>query len=606
MRPFLFRWAGAGLLPLAVSVAVLLGLSGLPVLAGEPPVPIEGKLLVSGADDQDEPYAYFIEGSSENVSPAPVPFSQGDLSPLADQVVYDVTSGEFPTFLKEVWKADIDGSNPVNLTGPDGANLGGINCRAFWSPDGSQIAFHHCDPVEGLLPCEAGFEVWVMNADGQGAHRVTPEGGPTVMINAWSPNGYRLLCDMWGLGMSTMDVDGTDLEFLPNVRAEGDWSPDGSKIVSCPMWDDTVAGEPGRWRQLLLTNADGTGLQVLVEQFVWESDAKAHLARFEVDPNDPYELDSLYWNVGPSWSQFSPLGDRVAFPAAGLGAAFPSFDPEGPWYGLQNEVWIYELETGDLTKITDDLGWDYAVSWNGPNTFPDDPEVTVDNTTVTFSEVTDDGLTTIIRDDDPPELPGGYQFCGEYYDVSTTATVSSPITICITYEDEDVPGGNEEALALLHYNETTEEYEDITASRDTENNIVCGQVDQLSTFGLAAIETPVFGGFRPPINPEGSSTFKGGRTIPVKFTLFDPFGKPITYATAHLATEWAPQQSEGTVVEYEEAGSADVGNTFRYDEEEGQYIYNLSTKGMELGPRWLKVTLEGWPEFEASVLITLR
>jgi len=201
-------------------------------------------------------------------------------------------------------------------------------------------------------------------------------------------------------------------------------------------------------------------------------------------------------------------------------------------------------------------------------------------------------------------LPGGYQFCGEYYDVSTTATVVGPITICMTYEDEDVPGGNEEALCLLHYNEAIPGYEDITISRDPVNNIVCGQVDSLSVFGLASM--PVFGGFRQPINADGSSVFKAGRTIPVKFALYDALGNPISNATCHLATWQVSSEIVGSVPETAEAAYADAGDTFRYDPEGEQYIYNLSTKGMDTGTWMLRVTADGWPGFEATVMIGLR
>ena len=60
------------------------------------------------------------------------------------------------------------------------------------------------------------------------------------------------------------------------------------------------------------------------------------------------------------------------------------------------------------------------------------------------------------------------------------------------------------------------------------------------------------------------------------------------------------------MLETAEAESADVGDTFRYDEEDGQYIYNLSTKGWAPGAYLLEVTVEGWPGFAPSVRIGLR
>ncbi|HUU55209.1 MAG TPA: PxKF domain-containing protein [Armatimonadota bacterium] len=610
MRRFVSRRAGTSLLPAILTMVSMLCVFLLPAFAGEPPVPIEGKMLVCGWDVSagGGDFAYFMEGSSDNILLAPPIFVDGTMSPHADQVAYvvEVLGDEpypFCLYLSDISKADIDGSNPVDVTGPLGP--GGINCNPRWSPDASMITFQHCDPPgpgeEGLMPCERGFEVWVINSDGADPHRVTPEGLLGWEISPhWSPNGYRILFEAPGSGAFTIDIDGNDLQAVPNVGGGADWSPDGSHIVSSIIWDDVVNDEPGVWRQLVLSKADGSDPQVLVERFVTDADVQTHLD--SLGPLDPPDIDwfgDVRWWVGPLAPEWSPLGDRIVFTAA------MPFNPSGPHYNAQADLWVYELGTGDLTKITDDPLTEGWVTWDGDNTFPYDPEVTVDNTTVTFSAVTGDGLTTVIRDDDPPALPADYQFCGEYYNVSTTADYTPPITICMTYEDEDVPGGDEAALCLLHYNETTEEYEDITTSKDTEANIVCGEVDSLSVFGLSVM--PIFGGFRPPINADGTSEWKAGRTIPVKFAIADPVGSPITNAICHLSVAGPLLEAVGDgVLETAEAASADVGDTFRYDEEGGQYIYNLSTKGWAPGAYLLEVSVEGWPGFTPSVRIGLR
>jgi hypothetical protein len=167
------------------------------------------------------------------------------------------------------------------------------------------------------------------------------------------------------------------------------------------------------------------------------------------------------------------------------------------------ELWIYELSTGDLTKITDNVAHEITQSWNGPNTFPDDPEVTVDDVTVTFSEVIDEGVTVILRDDDPPEVPTGFLFDYEFYELNTTAEVTGPITICMTYTDEEVPPGPAEAnLFILHYDEVAQLWVDITTSHDTVNNVICGQTDGLSPFALQGIRGTLF----PDVPAWGSGT----------------------------------------------------------------------------------------------------
>ncbi|MBE9565907.1 MAG: PxKF domain-containing protein [Proteobacteria bacterium] len=519
---------------------------------------------------------------------------------MGDRVAYEEGPGDWPNMLYDVWTVNPDGSDPVNITGPGAGNVGGINCDPKWSPDGSLIAFRHCDPVEGLLPCEAGFHAWVINSDGTDAHRVLPPECPATSIaRDWSPNGYRLLVQLTGGCTVTIDSDGTDMTPVPNVGGQPVWSPDGSQIAGSYRRTDTVGGQPGVRRGLGVVDSDGANLQILVEQFIAEADAFQHITDFACDLGSfDWVEDVVHW-VGPVNPQWSPSGDCIAFLAA------MPFDPNGACYKEQIEVWVYHMATADLTRITDNTWAENSLSWNGNNTLPSDPEVTVDNTTVTFSEVTGEGLTTILRDDDPPALPADYQFCGEYYNIDTTADYTSPITICMAYEDADVPGGNEDALCLLHYNETTENYEDITTFKDTEANLICGEVDSLSIFGLATL--PIFGGFRPPINADGTSEWKAGRTIPVKFMITDALGNPITNAICHLSV-WGPllEAAGDGVLETAEAESADVGDTFRYDEQDGQYIYNLSTKGWGAGTYLLEVTAEGWPGFAPSVRIGLR
>ena len=482
MRVLLSGRAGTWLLSL-ISLAAVLVFTTVLTLAGESPVSIEGKLVVSGIDGT-EPYGYYLQGDSDTRVELPVAgFVRTDISPLGDRVAYDVRTDAGPawhTNTSDIWIADMDGSNQLDLTGP--AAIGGINCRPDWSPDGSQIAFMRCDfdPSSGI-PCSQGFAVWVINADGTEAHQASPSypenpDYPNCEINCWAPNGYRLLATMWDPSggveefVFTFDSDGTDVEVVPGIISACDWSPDGSQIASDRSEPGELDGDSGVWRQLVVADADGTGaVRVLYEKFI--SDAAARAAG---SPGDTTE-----W-AGPMYPKWSPDGERIAFLGVGR------YTAPGPYFRRQVEVWIYDLETGDVTEITDDLGADHELSWKGDNTFFDDPEVTVDNTTVTFSDVRKAGTTTIIRDDDPPALPPDYEFAEEFYHISTTAEIDGPISICMTYNDEDLPAGYSEAdLCIFHYTEDGRYWEDITVWRDPVNNIVCGESDSLSAFTLA-------------------------------------------------------------------------------------------------------------------------
>jgi len=51
----------------------------------------------------------------------------------------------------------------------------------------------------------------------------------------------------------------------------------------------------------------------------------------------------------------------------------------------------------------------------------------------------------------------------------------------MTYTHAEVPAGEaEEQLAILHYSESLQGWEDITTSRDPVGNVVCAQTETLS------------------------------------------------------------------------------------------------------------------------------
>ncbi len=109
-----------------------------------------------------------------------------------------------------------------------------------------------------------------------------------------------------------------------------------------------------------------------------------------------------------------------------------------------------------------------------------------------------------------------------------------------------------------------------------------------------------YGEIREPINRDGSSVFKAGSTVPVKFRITDFDGQPITAATATLATVRS-YDTEGLQLDEEQEattqGNANTGNVFRASA--GQYVYNLSTKGMAAGSYQLFIRLDDGKQYTA-------
>jgi predicted acyl esterase len=111
----------------------------------------------------------------------------------------------------------------------------------------------------------------------------------------------------------------------------------------------------------------------------------------------------------------------------------------------------------------------------------------------------------------------------------------------------------------------------------------------------------MFGGLLQPINPDGSSIFKLGSTVPVKFALTDADAAKTGGATATLSIAKISDSVEGTFVEAVSTSNATSGSLFRYDASGQQYIFNLATKGLEKGTYSLKVTLDDGTSYTTHI-----
>jgi len=101
-----------------------------------------------------------------------------------------------------------------------------------------------------------------------------------------------------------------------------------------------------------------------------------------------------------------------------------------------------------------------------------------------------------------------------------------------------------------------------------------------------------FGGISPPVNADGSSIFKFGSTIPVKFQLTDAAGNFVTNAVAKLYLIKINNGVSGTDIEAASTSAATTGNLFRYNLTDNQYIFNLATKPLSIGTWQIKIELD--------------
>ena len=164
-----------------------------------------------------------------------------ELSPAGDQVAF--TSPR-------------EGDDSIHVINTDGSGLHRVSpdssedYNPTWSPDGLRIAY----VVSQGRFTNTEAHLYIINADGTGnRHLDTGDGGGNSPD--WSPDGTRIAFMSWRGGVDnhifTVNIDGTTLRQLTFGDDHGlypRWSPDGSKIAF-----------RGQGEQFFFVNSDGSG-----------------------------------------------------------------------------------------------------------------------------------------------------------------------------------------------------------------------------------------------------------------------------------------------------------------------------------------------------------
>jgi hypothetical protein len=115
---------------------------------------------------------------------------------------------------------------------------------------------------------------------------------------------------------------------------------------------------------------------------------------------------------------------------------------------------------------------------------------------LTFQHVTSGGQTQLTTQTGGTTPPNGLKVAPGspplYYVLSSTATFTGTVTICITY-DPDFLTGQEKNFKLMHYDTALipPAWKQITTSRDTAANEICGTVTHFSEFALMETDETV-------------------------------------------------------------------------------------------------------------------
>ncbi len=217
------------------------------------------------------------------------------------------------------------------------------------------------------------------------------------------------------------------------------------------------------------------------------------------DPGLAYDGAVVMISSGDGlWTQLTPDG---GYPRSIIPNASSPLDPDTRCYsGFQD--WtkaVFDLSGySGVVQIMFRLGADGGVAEEG--WYVDDIVVTNANTkvgapsevdpmtgcTISFENVTQEGMTQVVTGSSGPTPLGGYQPMPaeplEYLDITSTAVFSGDIEVCLVYDGADVTI-DENKVRLLHYED--DEWVDITSSLETYTNVVCGVTTSLSPFLIA-------------------------------------------------------------------------------------------------------------------------
>ncbi len=149
-----------------------------------------------------------------------------------------------------LWKANRDGSNPVQLSDPPIEA-----CLPRWSPDGTQIVFTDISSFSSLNRVTS----YIVSSEGASPRKLLPEDHDSNLAGNWSPDGHKIVFASVPTDLKSniriLDLNNHQVTAVPGSEglSGARWSPDGRYLVvvldgaseDLRLQDAAMVGTPG-------------------------------------------------------------------------------------------------------------------------------------------------------------------------------------------------------------------------------------------------------------------------------------------------------------------------------------------------------------------------
>src|SRR5437762_9051856 len=242
------------------------------------------------------------------------------ITPDGRRVAYVVVEIDRKTYdyHRTIWVSETAQSLPRRYTAGDN------DTAPRWSPDGRSLVFVRA-PAGEVKPKneeerDRGVgkgQLWLLPADGGEARQLT-----------WA---------RWGAGEPVWSPDGASIVYRAEVG-----EPDDPEAEDAGLHEKRVPAV--RRIDRLWNRLDGVG---------WTYERRSHLFRIRSEGGEPEQLTDGDWDDGSP--AFSPDGGRIAF---------TSDRTEERWSWPANDIWVLDLPSKRLTRLTDETVYAGPPAWS--------------------------------------------------------------------------------------------------------------------------------------------------------------------------------------------------------------------------------------------------